>query len=274
MHTRSLNTGKYYMANFTQHLAGFIPYSWDLLCLSLLGFVCATLCGVAVAKRLQNSEANSGDDVRVVLGATLTLLGLVIGFAFSMAINGYNTRQANEATEATAIASVFARTDLLASEDANILRQTLSQYLDQRLLFYTASNNNEQLAALERASTLLKHDAWNTTVHGTLSQQNPISAFVLAGMADLLNSYERTSAGWHSQIPTAAWSLMAMLSVFCNILIGYSASTRGHRGLLLVFPLVIAISLAIINDIDIPGHGVIHISPDNLMRVANSLTHP
>ena len=49
----------------------------------------------------------------IILAATLTLLGLVIGFTFSMAINRYNLRKNYEEAEANAIGTEFLRADLL-----------------------------------------------------------------------------------------------------------------------------------------------------------------
>ena len=44
-----------------------------------------------------------GDDYGLILGATLTLLGLLIGFSFSMAISRYDQRKDYEEEEANAI---------------------------------------------------------------------------------------------------------------------------------------------------------------------------
>jgi hypothetical protein len=52
---------------------------------------------------------NSG----VLLSATLTLLFLIIGFSFSMAINRYDLRKNCEQAEAVAIGRQYSRGDLL-----------------------------------------------------------------------------------------------------------------------------------------------------------------
>ena len=57
------------------------------------------------------------DDVRedfgVIQAATLTLLGLIIGFSFSMAITRYDLRKNYEEAEANAIGTEYVRADLL-----------------------------------------------------------------------------------------------------------------------------------------------------------------
>ena len=76
-------------------------------------------------------------DFGVVLGATLTLLGLLIGFSFSMAVSRYDQRKNFEEAEANAIGTEYVRADLLPAGDAAEVRKLLKKYLDQRMLFYT-----------------------------------------------------------------------------------------------------------------------------------------
>src|SRR5262245_41378855 len=72
-------------------------------------------------------------DLDVVQGATLTLLGLIIGFSFSMAIARYDQRKNYEEAEANAIGTAYARADLLLPADAAQVRDLLRQYLQKRI---------------------------------------------------------------------------------------------------------------------------------------------
>src|SRR5450631_1569139 len=76
------------------------------------------------------------DDFGLVETATLTLLGLIIGFSFSMAVNRYDQRKNLEEAEANAIGTEYVRADLLPDSDAVRTRTLLRKYLDQRILFY------------------------------------------------------------------------------------------------------------------------------------------
>ncbi len=59
-------------------------------------------------------EPHERDYFGIVLGASLTLLGLIIGFSFSMAVSRYDQRKNLEEEEANAIGTEFVRTDLAA----------------------------------------------------------------------------------------------------------------------------------------------------------------
>ena len=58
--------------------------------------------GAALLRASHAETTQSHEDFGVVLAATLTLLGLIIGFIFSMAINRYDQRKTYEEAEANA----------------------------------------------------------------------------------------------------------------------------------------------------------------------------
>src|SRR6478672_6106370 len=107
--------------------------SWVVLWVS-------TQLGVSLHKWWDWKEQGEGADFNVVLTATLTLLGLIIGFSFSMAIGRYDLRKNDEAIEANVIGTEYDRVGLLEFADAERTRDLLKKYLAQRVLFYTVHN--------------------------------------------------------------------------------------------------------------------------------------
>src|SRR5271168_4001985 len=108
--------------------------------LALLSFVALSLSakiGDLLRQRATGLKDEERDNFGVVLSANLTLLGLLIGFTFSMAINRYDQRKNYEEAEANAIGTEYVRADLLPVGDAAKVRKLLKQYVDQRVLFYT-----------------------------------------------------------------------------------------------------------------------------------------
>ena len=67
---------------------------------------------------------------------------------------------------------------------------------------------------------------------------------------------------------------MATIAICCNLLVGYGARTsKSHPLLLLVLPLVVSIAFLLIADIDSPRRGLIHVAPQNLLSLSESLRH-
>src|SRR6478672_8269589 len=96
--------------------------------------------GASVLQKQQKLEEGIREDFGVILAATLTLLGLLIGFSFSMAMSRYEQRKTYEEAEANAIGTEYVRADLLPAAEAVKVRALLRNYLDQRVLFYTATD--------------------------------------------------------------------------------------------------------------------------------------
>ena len=240
-----------------------------VLILSFVAMAAAALIGDYVRGRFGAINEEERDDFKIVLGATLTLLGLIIGFSFSMAINRYDQRKDYEEAEANAIGTEYVRADLLPPGDAEKLRALLKKYVDERILFYT-TRDSRQLARIDQDTADLQNQLWSTTRAAAGAQQTPVVALAISGMNDVLNSQGYTRAAWWNRIPIAAWALMATIAICCNLLIGYSAHRRDRR-LFLILPIAVAISFFLISDIDSPRGGAILIVPHNLISLAESL---
>src|ERR1700722_11659495 len=90
--------------------------------------------GDLLRKRKGSIREDERADFSLIVAATLTLLGLIIGFSFSMAISRYEQRKNYEEVEANAIGTEYVRADFLPAGDAARVRALLRDYLDQRVL--------------------------------------------------------------------------------------------------------------------------------------------
>ena len=77
----------------------------------------ATHLGLLLRRWRHPGELEDSDDYGLILGATLTLLGLLIGFTFSMASGRYDQRKNYEEEEANAIGTEYVRVDCLPAAD-------------------------------------------------------------------------------------------------------------------------------------------------------------
>src|SRR5450631_3350733 len=211
--------------------------------------------GALVHSRNRPLEGEVREDFGVVLAASLTLLGLIIGFTFSMAVSRYDLRKTYEEAEANAIGTEYVRADLLQPEDAAKVRALLRTYLDKRIRFYEIPKGHE-LDTVNNEITQIQTQLWSVTQLAVNARPTPVTALAAAGMNDVLNSQGYTQAAWWNRIPLAAWGLMSLIAMFCNMLIGYGLrQTRKEYTLLMVLPLLVSISFLLIADIDSPRGG-------------------
>jgi hypothetical protein len=228
----------------------------------------------AFFRRRSNVNGDVRHDLDVIVAATLTLLGLIIGFSFSMAINRYDQRKHYEEEEANAIGTEYLRADLIPATDAMKVRELLKKYLDQRLLFYTLRNDTE-LSKVALDTGRLQTEWWDAARTPLMAKPPALMALVVSGMNDVLNSQGYTQAEWLNRIPTMAWFLMIAIAIFANFLLGYDARhAAGKVGHLLVLPLVLSTAFVLIADIDSPRRGLIRVHPVNLTILQQSLHGP
>src|SRR5215469_8998621 len=99
-------------------MSTFIDQPWPVLGVAVVTLWLSAWVGAHAFRRSQGAEDAAADYYRIILGATLTLLSLVIGFSFSMAISHYDQRKSYESGEANAIRTAYLRADLLPTADA------------------------------------------------------------------------------------------------------------------------------------------------------------
>jgi hypothetical protein len=248
----------------------FDPFNYPLLILVLcfLAFWISARIGASFRKRRQISKDDDERDFTLLLGATLTLLGLIIGFTFSMAVSRYDQRKNLEEEEANAIGTEYLRANLLPAADASKVHELLKRYLDARILSYKTPGGPQD-KEINSQTAELQAEMWSAVATPAAAQPTPVTALIISGMNDVLNSQGYTQAAWWNRIPLEAWALLIAISIFCNLLIGYG--TRGSPLLFLILPTALSISLFLIADIDTPRHGVIRVHPQNLQSLAESL---
>ena len=249
-------------------------FDYPLLLVLPITFVLLALsawAGGLFAARRETIASESRDDFNVIQTSTLTLLGLIIGFTFSMALNRYDQRKNLEEEEANAIGTAYLRADLLPADNASRLKAILKQYAGVRVRHYTTRDAAE-LASLDASIGKLQNDMWAAVKDGVQEQQTPIRALAIASINDVINAQGYTQAAWWNRIPHGAWILMLMLALCANFLVGLGArQPKAELRLMSVFPLIVAGAFFLIADIDAPRGGVIRVAPLNLQALDASL---
>lgn len=245
------------------------PMDYPLL-VFLVSFItlrASMLIGEYFRRKRGAPDADAREDLHLILTATLTLLGLIIGFSFSMAISRYDQRKNYEEAEANAIGTEYVRADLLATADAAKVRSLLRNYLEQRILFYE-TRDPRKLGEINALTARLQGEMWSAVLPRSTAQQTPTFTLAVWGMNDVLNAQGYTQAAWWNRIPLAAWALMVAIAICCSIMLGYGAkNSKAESTLLTVLPFVVATSFFLIADIDSPRGGVIRVHPQNLQSL-------
>jgi hypothetical protein len=222
-------------------------------------------------RRKRSLDEDSRQDFGFILAGLLTLLALLIGFSFSMAISRYDLRKTYEEAEANAIGTEYVRAELLPATDAADIQALLRKYLEQRVLFYLAHAEKE-FQQINARTAQLQNELWSAVRGPAAAQPTPVVALAVAGMNDVLNSQSYTQAAYWNRIPPAAWTVLIAMAIGCSLLIGYGLkSAKAGSKLLPILPLGASIAFMFIDDLDAPRHGIMRVRPQNLISLAESL---
>jgi hypothetical protein len=242
-----------------------------VLLASVVALWLATWAGRTIFGRRRVVDEQSRSDFFTVVGGILTLLALIIGFSFSMAVTRYDLRKSCEETEANAIGTEFVRAEFLTAADAQRVRALLTSYADLRVRDYV-TRDEADVRRINDQTGRMQGQLWSAVRTPAMAQPTPLMALAASGMNDVLNSRGYTQAALRNRIPRSVWWLMAAIAVVGCALVGYGArSFKAEAHFLWVLPAVISISFFLIADIDSPRHGWIRANPQNLVDVARSM---
>ena len=247
------------------------PQDWPVI-LFIVTFALLWLAiGVGALIRIHARELSEllREDYAIVLGATLTLLGLIIGFTFSMATSRYDLRKSLEAAEANAIGTEYSRLNFLPADQAEPLRTLMRHYIDLRIQFYSA-NREPLISQINSETDSISEQMWGLVSKNATSNPSVLLGLVASGMNEVLDSRELAQAARWNRIPLAAWWLMFLIAALSNMMLGYGAKGRAPL-LSLILPLTVGICFLLIADIDTPTGGLIRIHPQDLHSVAESM---
>ncbi len=245
------------------------PFYILILSLTILGG--SVWCGGALLSRFKNRVAWSQTDFNLVQTATLTLLSLIIGFTFSMAIGRFDQRKMLEEAEANAISTAILRADLLASDSRVQIKQLLVEYLEQRILFYTA--DEADLNKINTQTATLQNKLWGVAAQAANAQPTATTALAVASISDAISAEGHSQGAAWNTIPRPAWWLLAAIAVCANLMFGFgSHHFNSHKSILFTLPVIISITFFLIADIDSPRSGSIRVVPQNLTNLAQTLS--
>jgi hypothetical protein len=253
-------------------MPAYLDSPFVVFAIALIGQCAAAYAGVCLGKRAHRLGVGERHYFDTVQAATLTLMALIVGFTFSMAVTRYDQRKTLEEAEANAIGTEYLRAALLPGDSGAHVRELLKSYLDLRVAFY--ETRDPQLAtSIAQNTARLQDELWAAMLPVSVSQQTPTIALAVSGMNDVLNSQGYTQAAWWNRIPIGAWAMMGLMAFSCNLLVGYR-ERRSGKLFLFVLPVIISISFFLIADLDNPRGGVIRVHPQNLLATSQSIKAP
>ena len=226
--------------------------------------------GRAIGRWRHSTDLVSNEGAGAVEGAVFGLLGLLVAFTFSGALQRWDSRRALVVEEANDIGTAWLRLDLLPEGSQPPLRQLFRDYLDARLATYEVLQDLPA-AQRERAHSLdLQGQIWSRAVSECLKPEGEKARLLLLpalnAMIDITNT--RTVAT-QMHPPVVIYALLVALLLASSLMAGLamSPSPRRHVMRMLCFATAMSVGVYVILDLEFPRLGLIRIDAiDQVLR--------
>jgi hypothetical protein len=247
--------------------------SWLVFAILTVALLALAEFGWCVGLSRSRTNPERAKDVGGVPTAVLTLLGLLPGFSFAMAVSRHDTRRELVVQEANSISTTARRARLLPEPQAANVARLLREYVALRIQAHRETQFSQRFGALRKSSADLHERLWNEAVDAAAKQPTPITASSIVSLNETIDFEGTRIAAKRNHVPGAVW-LMLLCVAGCGLwLTGWETGiTRGHPFLArFLFPILIAVVIALITDIDTPRGGLITLDDRPLLELNDSL---
>ena len=236
--------------------------TWQLILILLALMIISIMIGLMAGKKFhKESQVDT-----TILGSLLTLLGLLLAFTFSMAINYHGMRKDVIIQEANDIGTAILRADLYRDNERNLLRAEFKKYVDARVDYFNAGTDLEKVMTSQKLSGEIQQQLWD---HAT--QFSKDSGYVIASMQMIpaLNSMIDITTtrqyGNFVHLPDTITYLLFLLSCVCSFYIGYMfvGKKKFDWVMAMIFCLLTSLVVFVIFDLDRPRRGFIKLDQMN-----------
>jgi hypothetical protein len=203
-----------------------------------------------------------------VEGAVFALIGLLLAFTISGALQRFDERRQLVVQEATAVSTAYDRLGLLEG-DAQNLRSRLKDYVQARIELYRTPHDFSLWEGAEMWSPeqhdkilQLKNEVWEAAI-AACPQANyrPACGLVLPALSSAFEVARQRAGAAEKHPPQIVYMLLFGLGLGGSLLAGFGMSAAKARSWIhmVIFAATLAITLYVLTDMEFPRLGLIRI---------------
>jgi len=230
------------------------------LFVSIIAFLfLGRLLGVRAVARHGSVSSRAGS----LEAAVFALLGLMIAFTFSGALERFDKRRAQAVDEANAIGTAWLRMDLLPASAQPKVRETFKAYVDARIATYRKLPDVAAAQAEVKRSLEVQGELWSQVVAAVRQRDaHPnVELVVIPAMNEMINFTTLRIAATRIHPPWIIYLMLAVLALAAALLSGYQQGGEKDVDWLhkIGFALTVAITVYVILDVEYPRLGFVRI---------------
>ncbi len=207
-------------------------------------------------------------DLGAINGTLLGLLGLLLAFTFSMASSRFDTRRQLVIEEANDIGTVILRTDVYPDSMRQLLRGYLKEYVNERIAFYNAGMDIENVVTHYRKANATSSKTWAAVAN--YAKQDDITtrtSEIIPALNAMIDITTTRRAAGEATIPDSIMYFLFILCFCSAFLLGYDNKHKIDWIVVIGFAIMLSATVFTIVDLDRPRSGLINMDVPNQKMV-------
>ena len=205
--------------------------------------------------------------------ASLAILGLLLAFTFSMALNKYDRRRDALVNDSNAISDLYTCASLLPEPQGGKLRELVRAYTRLRVdVGNTASPTNEEiLRALTRFDAMLGQ--MTDLARESIANGTPIAVPLTQSLNEVYSAQASRLAAIRDRLPSGTLLLLAVSACLTSALVGreQAGSKKPSLAGTGAFIIIVSLTVCVTVDLNHPTRGVIRTSQEPMERLLASM---
>lgn len=209
-----------------------------------------------------------------LLGASLALLGLLLGFTFSMAVSRFDARKQLVLNESNAIGTANLRSGMLPEPYRTKSADLLRQYVDVRVAYYEVGADDQGVWETVRRAEQVQQQVWSQAAAAMEKDPHSIATgLYVQALNEVIDLEAKRLTALENTVPESVLYLLALVAVVSAAVVGYECGKSNRRYVFSTTSLSLLITLVVIVilDIDRPRRGLIRIGQSSMIRLQESL---
>lgn len=241
-----------------------------------VGLLLLMLVVAEAGARRRRRHTGPGDAIYTA-AAAVSLLGLLIGFTFNVALNRYDERRDLVVEESAAITMAWERSQLLRPVASAEAQRLLRRYLDSRRNYFQSGQVTDRQRGADLASRDVRQQLWKLAAVVEASGDKPLMA---RAFIDALSALDTVAANRESMarehIPLSVVLALGVVALITATMMGYAGAIAGPitRHANWAFFIMVTLALIVVIDLDRPKTGMVTVSQQPMVELEALLDAP
>jgi hypothetical protein len=203
--------------------------------------------------------------------ASIALLGLLLGFTFSMSLARHEQRRLMVVTDSNAIGDFSTCVSLLKEPVRSQLQAVLRRYIEHRLALVHTGLDEEKLQEIQTMQNQMQ-----ALVKQAVDAGTPVTVPLVNTLNEVTSSHASRLSALRDRLPASIVALLVLTAIISMVLMGRHQGSSGnlHLGGTMGFVVLVCVTVWVILDLNQPHRGVIQVSQEPMERLLSGMGKP